>query len=215
MVWENKSEGGDDLMGIKNVKASLSGNEKSLEKYENDKYERRMKAPNVSGKYAVQIRAEDDAGNVMILDDSQEPSLMLYVSLWKDPKTNWKITDKFNISDYNRIKNNLLYLREKAITLTKYFEIEDMGEDILEYTELWSVNTFNLFEKNLDIINENTYQEDYGIRQVFYENGKFIQWDELNRIESAMFRINDLLIRQQQGGRRIPFKLGRFKEVRT
>ena len=33
---------------------------------------------------------------------------------WIKPKTNWASTDKMNLEDYNRIKNNILYLKEKA-----------------------------------------------------------------------------------------------------
>lgn len=136
------------------------------------------------------------------------------MSEWVNPKVNWAETDHFNISDYNRIKNNLSYLKERANSIIRPFSIEDMGDDLTEYTSYWDVNVFNSFENNLNIVNENAYKRDYGIRQTFYENGVFIKYDELNRIESAMLDIYSWMERQSQAQRRVPFVLGRFKEVR-
>lgn len=137
------------------------------------------------------------------------------MSEWVNPKVNWEENDRFNISDYNRIKNNLSYLKERANNTIRPFFIEDMGVDLIEETSYWDVNVFNSFEKNLDIVNENAYKRDYGTRQTFYENVVFIKYDELNRIESAMLDIYSWMERQSQGQRHVPFVLGRFKEVRT
>ncbi len=137
------------------------------------------------------------------------------MATWKTPKTNWTKTDKFNIEDFNRIKNNLVYLREKSVELTRYFEIEDMGSDMYDYASYWDVDTFNKIERNLEKINQSDYQEDYGAMQTFYENGAFIKYDELNRIESASLGIKEMLERHKQSLRRIPFVLGRYKEVRV
>ena len=71
---------------------------------------------------------------------------------WINPKTDWTKNDRFNYSDYNRIKNNLNYLHEKTEQLVKPVDIGDMGEDITSYLIYWDVNVFNLFEKNLDAI---------------------------------------------------------------
>lgn len=136
------------------------------------------------------------------------------MSEWVNPKVNWAETDRFNISDYNRIKNNLSYLKERANSIIRPFSIEDMGDDLEEETSYWDVNVFNSFENNLNIVNENSYKRDYGTRQTFYENGVFIKYDELNRIESAMLDIYSWMERQSQAQRRVPFVLGRFKEVR-
>ena len=133
---------------------------------------------------------------------------------WVEPKTDWKSTDRFNFSDYNRIKNNLIWLHAKSEELWKKFNIEDMGEDITSYATYWNVDMFNAFENNLEQINKNTLSKNYGTKQVFFENAPFIQYEELNRIESAMLSIYDILKRQELTIRRIPFRLGTFKEVR-
>ena len=85
-----------------------------------------------------------------------------------------------------------------------------MGEDITSYLAYWDVQFFNAIGKNLDIISENAYGLNYGIRQIFYENGAFIKWDELNRIESATVDINNMIDRQEGIGRRLSFVLGGF-----
>lgn len=139
---------------------------------------------------------------------------MMVEHIWIEPKINWKAEDRFNIKDYNRIKNNLSYLHEVAKTLVKPFEIEDTGKYMNSYMEYWDVDKFNAFENNLDAINRNTYNKDFGVKQRFFENGKFIKWDELNRIESAILEIKEMLERQELGLRRIPFVFGRYSEVK-
>ena len=46
---------------------------------------------------------------------------------WQQPKTNWTVTDRFNIDDYNRILGNLAYLHDKAQELYHVFSVVDMG----------------------------------------------------------------------------------------
>ena len=132
---------------------------------------------------------------------------------WSEPKTNWISIDRFNIADFNRIKNNLQWLYEKAVKLYKNFDIADMGEDITSFESYWNVAFFNAFESNVDVINNIIYTKDYGITQRFFENGPFIKWDELNRIESACLEMKDILDRQESGLQRLSFRLGGMKGV--
>ena len=134
--------------------------------------------------------------------------------VWMEPKTDWKITDRFNITDFNRIKNNISYLHEKAMETCRYFEIDHMGEDIESYDGYWNVDYFNAFEQNVEIINKNTFSQNYGISQRFFENGPFIKWDELNRIEKACMSIKEILERQEKTITRLDFRLGSVKGVR-
>ncbi|MBD5545807.1 MAG: hypothetical protein HDQ97_00100 [Lachnospiraceae bacterium] len=127
---------------------------------------------------------------------------------WQTPKTDWISTDKFNIEDFNRIKNNLVYVKEQAALIWGDFEIIDMGEDITSYSAYWDVDKFNAFEANVDIINEHMLSQDYGIRQTFYENGAFIKWDELNRIENAILRMKRIVDGRKASLLRLSFRLG-------
>lgn len=133
---------------------------------------------------------------------------------WIEPKTNWVSTDRFNIEDYNRIKGNIEYLHERAEKLYRAFGIQNMGEDKADYSAFFYANEFNLFEQDLAIINQSIFTQDLGVSQTFYDNGPFIQWDELNRIESATVAMLELLNRQRAGLRRLSFQLGNMKGVK-
>lgn len=195
-------------MAVTKVTAELAGNSKILLE-EKTVYSGEFTAPKQSGAYPVTITAYDDAGNVSVSSDATAN-----VRLWHTPKTNWKSTDRFNIEDFNRIKNNLIYLHEFAAILYKEFAIEDMGPDMESYTQYWEVLRFNQFETNLDLINKNIFTRDFGTSQRFFENGPFIQWNELNRIETAILQINNTLESQKAGLTRLSFRFGQFKEVK-
>lgn len=202
-------------MAVKNVTASLENNTNNLSEIGNDRYSGELEAPAQSGTYGIVITAEDESGNIAVLNSAQDARLLLNAIIWHTPKVDWKPTDRFNWWDYNRIKNNLEYLHKRAVLMIKPFNIEDMGENITDYTAYWPVDVFNKFEKNLETIAKNTYEKDYGERQTFYENGGFIKWDELNRIENATLSINSMMDRQEMALRRLPFVFGRFKEVKA
>lgn len=134
---------------------------------------------------------------------------------WTEPKTNWVSDDRFNIDDFNRIKNNLEHLHEKAIAMYRNFEIANMGDDITSFESYWNVAFFNAFESNVETINKTIYTQDYGISQRFFENGPFIKWDELNRIERACFSMKDVLDRQESGLIKLSFRLGNMKGIKS
>lgn len=200
-------------MVVERVIATIADNEEQLKNDGDDKYEGKLIAPKLSGNYGVSVYAYDDAGNVSIATSITNPELSIEVSKWHTPKTNWSVKDRFNFIDYNRIKNNLAYLQEYATLIFKSFNIKDMGEDIESHTFEWDVDIFNLFETNLAEIDKNLFLKDYGTPQTFYENGVFIQWNELNRIESAILSIKKDLDDYKAGLRRLSFRLGSFKEV--
>lgn len=193
---------------IEKVTATVAEETTDL-KESNSVYTGELTAPMDSGSYPVTVSAYDDSGNVTV-----NTSTVAEVTLWHTPKTNWKATDRFNYVDYNRIKNNLTYLYELAQEVYKQFSIVDMGADIEDYTGWFTAASFNAFESNLETINKNIFTQDYGVSQRFFDNGQFIKWDELNRIESATLQMNDLLERQKATLRKLPFRLGAFREVR-
>lgn len=193
---------------IEKVTATVAEETTDL-KESNSVYTGELTAPMDSGSYPVTVSAYDDSGNVTV-----NTSTVAEVTLWHTPKTNWKATDRFNYVDYNRIKNNLTYLYELAQEVYKQFSIVDMGADIEDYTGWFTAAAFNAFESNLETINKNIFTQDYGVSQRFFNNGQFIKWDELNRIESATLQMNDILERQKVALRKLPFRLGAFREVR-
>lgn len=132
---------------------------------------------------------------------------------WTEPKIDWSSNDRFNIEDFNRIKNNLKWLHNKSIELYRNFTIKNMGEEITSYESYWNVNYFNAFEENVDLINNVILKKNYGHSQRFFENGPFIKWDELNRIEKACISMKSILERQEVALTRLSFRIGAMKGV--
>lgn len=135
---------------------------------------------------------------------------------WIAPKTDWAARtddkgryagDYFNAADYNRIKNNLQYLRDIAVKLYPDFDIADMGSD-KGYADFPYADEINLIEDNLDTIADSTFHKDYGSKQVYMDNGAFIDYKELNRIEGATLDIYNKLSSQHEGRRMLTFMLG-------
>ncbi len=130
------------------------------------------------------------------------------MAIWQEPKTDWTVEDRINFKDYNRIRNNILYVYNEAVDMFGNFDIEDMGEEMESYEENWKVQYFNAFESNIDIINKHMMSKDYGFKQTFYPNGIFIGYAELNRIEGAIRGMKGTIDGIIAGRRRLPFRLG-------
>lgn len=129
--------------------------------------------------------------------------------MWTEPKTNWAATDYFNLSDYNRIKNNINELWEMAQIVFPEFSISPMGNDITDYNHVWDITEINRIENNLETIFQNVkYQISIGNKRTFSYNGLFIQYQELNRIESATLNIYNRLKNQISARKTLEFELG-------
>lgn len=135
---------------------------------------------------------------------------------WQMPKTDWyggldangKYTgDRFNAADYNRIKNNLIYLRELAITMYEDFSIETVSADKTT-ADLFYAEEINTMERNLDAINNATIKRNYGTRVTFIANGNTPVYTELNRLESAILDLYDKLHNQHEGRRMFTWNFG-------
>lgn len=144
---------------------------------------------------------------------------------WEEPKTDWSATyndsglfigDFFNVTDYNRIKNNLLYLRELAtelmINVPKIVVGEDKHLPDNENPDIdndyFYADEINLIEDGLKSLDERFTFVDFGDKQTFYDNGKFIDAAELNRIEKAELKMYNLLQGSIAGKSRLAIRLG-------
>ena len=127
---------------------------------------------------------------------------------WITPKTDWQTGDKFNATDYNRIKNNLLYLHVKINELfPPATELPDLGED-KTLSDYFFASEFNAFEDELESLNDRAYSFDIGQKQTFRDLGKFIAPDERNRIESATLRLYMMTEQIETQTRRTMFRAG-------
>lgn len=132
---------------------------------------------------------------------------------WQEPKTDWTADDRLNYQDFNRIKNNLEYLWKEACALYGDFPLDSMGPDMQSVEEPWKVPYFNAFESNVDAINANIFTQDYGIRQRFFENGPFIRYSEINRLENAVLGMKKIIDGTKAGRKRLAFRLGAQKGI--
>jgi len=130
------------------------------------------------------------------------------MAIWINPKTDWTIDDRFNIEDYNRIKNNLNYLHRKSEDIYGEYAIEDMGADVISHAGFWDVDTFNKFESNLETINAHMINADIGLKQTFYPNGVFIGHAELNRLENAILTLKAVIDGWYEAMPVLSFRLG-------
>lgn len=135
---------------------------------------------------------------------------------WTTPKTDWYgttdadgvyIGDRFNAADFNRIKNNLDYLRNLAIKMYEKFSLVSLGQDRVA-GDYFYADEINQLEENLNTLNENTLQRNYGSAPVYFENGNTMDFTELNRLESAILDLYDRLNNQSEGRRMFTWNFG-------
>lgn len=130
---------------------------------------------------------------------------------WITPKTNWQgrfengyyIGDRFNLEDYNRLNNNLHYLQELSCVLYEDYNIKQ--ETAKTYSDYLYAEDINTIEDNLEKINKQTFKQKLGDKKVFYPNGYFIDYNELNRLEKSMQLIYELLNNQLSDVRMLEF----------
>jgi hypothetical protein len=134
---------------------------------------------------------------------------------WSTPKTDWSgefvdgvyVGDKFNAVDFNRIKNNLAYLRELAIKMYDEFDIHSLGDDRTPQDYFYA-DEINKLEENLVTINTNSLKRSYGEAPIYVDNGNVMDFKELNRLESATLDLYDKLTNEHDGRRTLTWNFG-------
>ena len=138
---------------------------------------------------------------------------------WITPKTDWQVKivdgkyvgDYFNAEDFNRIKNNLIYLHALAIKLYKKFSIAYTGTDKTA-GDYFYADEINKLEQNLHLINTRSINQNYGNNRWYYQNQPTMNAAELNKIESATLDLYEQLTNEYNGRRKLTFNFG-IKEV--
>ena len=127
--------------------------------------------------------------------------------MWQTPKTTWAPGDCFNIEDYNRIKGNLNVLHEIAMSAWLEFPFVKMGADKTYSDISYYADEIDLFEDNLDAINNGTCGLAIGEKKTYEANKVFIGSEELNRIESACLKLHEYLTGTANGRKTLEFTL--------
>lgn len=133
---------------------------------------------------------------------------------WIEPKTDWTENSFFNIEDYNRIINNLYYLRNLSIEIMNHYNIKNMDEKNSYANDIYA-REINAIEDNLESINMSTYKFDIGKKTIYRDNGPTPLWSEFNRIESAVFLLHKTMVAHKNSLNRLSFTLGGEKGIRV
>lgn len=135
---------------------------------------------------------------------------------WATPKTDWHgavnasgnyIGDRFNAVDFNRIKNNLSYLRDMAVSLYGDFSIVSLGENRTP-ADYFYADEINQLESNLNTINSSTLRMSYGTAPIYADNGATMNYTELNRLEGAILDLYNRLTNEAEGRRMFAWNFG-------
>lgn len=135
---------------------------------------------------------------------------------WQTPKTNWHgetdsegnyTGDRFNATDFNRIKNNLEYLHDLAILFYDRFSIVSLGEDRTP-ADYFYADEINQLEDNLKTINAFSLKRNYGSSPIYVDNGSTMDFQELNRLEGAILDLYNRLTNEFEGRRMFTWNFG-------
>lgn len=133
---------------------------------------------------------------------------------WTEPKTNWTKDDFFNIEDYRRITNNIMYLKDFLDSL--FYGLSDlqlMSEKNI--SEPIYAREINDIENNIELLNIETYKLEIGETKEYFPNQRTMDFNELNRIEKAMFDIYTKMKKHKELLTRLSFRLGNQKGLKV
>lgn len=138
------------------------------------------------------------------------------MSNWQTPKTDWYgerdkqgvyTGDRFNAKDFNRIHQNIQYLKEFAEKL--YSDVPSIPTiRTVQVGDFVYADEINQIEENFKKIAKFTFNRNYGSCPVYHDNDSFIDFRELNRLESAILDMYDRLTNQYNGRRTFTWAFG-------
>ncbi|WP_270913993.1 hypothetical protein [Allofournierella sp. CML151] len=126
---------------------------------------------------------------------------------WQTPKISWTESDAFRLDpDYERIRGNLLYLRQRAAAITRrpdYGEMSSYTADGLPLADF-----FNRVEENLAALADAVQlRPEYSTRS--FSPGSLVwDWRDLERIEGMLLQIYNDLNAIESGQQKLAFCLG-------
>ena len=126
---------------------------------------------------------------------------------WIEPKTDWTSESYFNADDYNRITSNITYLYDLLSTLFLGVDSSIIGEEKNVYSLIYA-REINEIEEKLSELNSLTYNLNIGQQMEYMDNGRTMDYNELNRIEEACLKIYKTIVSHKDSLKRLSFVLG-------
>ena len=126
---------------------------------------------------------------------------------WIEPKTDWTSNDYVNTVDYNRIIGNIAYLKAYLDGLFADLTNVSLGEEKAVKSLIYS-REINAIEVALETLNLETYKFDIGETKEYMANRRTLDFNELNRIESAILMLNKTMVVHKESLPRLAFILG-------
>lgn len=139
---------------------------------------------------------------------------------WETPKTDWNadydgtsyVGDYYNYGDYNRQKNNLMYLLDYARPMYEVTDY-DLGDD-KSVSDIAYADEMNAIENALISLAKDTDTE-VDDSKTWKANGYVPTYEDYNRIESGTFHLYKQLVAQKTAQRRLAFRLGDQKGIKA
>ena len=133
--------------------------------------------------------------------------------MWQTPKTNWVATDYIGADDYNRWIGNLDELQTLCQQMYALVET-DLGNNQTE-DDFPFADMLNNIETALANINSASYDFDLGVSASFTDNGYYIDYNEINRIENASLKLYTWLMAQFENIPKLSFTLGLYRGLQV
>lgn len=127
---------------------------------------------------------------------------------WTTPKTDWKSTDSFDLDpDYVRIRGNILHLADIARRLYPTVPLANMADYTI--ADIPCADFFNAVDGNVDALLDGCFRPSRIVRgREYAANGRIWDADDLNRIESALAALYDILRAQENTRPVLAFTMG-------
>lgn len=126
---------------------------------------------------------------------------------WQTPKISWTESDAFRLDpDYERIRGNLLYLRQRAAAITRRPDYGEMSSYTADGLPL--AGFFNRVEENLAALADAVQpRPEYSTRS--FSPGSLVwDWRDLERIEGMLLQVYNDLNAIESGQQKLAFCLG-------
>ena len=127
--------------------------------------------------------------------------------VWQTPKTTWAEQDPFCLDpDYERIRGNLLHLRQRAAAITQKPDYGAMQDYAVEGVPL--AEFFNRVEENLAALAAAVQPRPEYATRAFVPGDLVWDWRDLERIRGMLLQIYNDLNAIENGQQKLAFCLG-------